>query len=53
MQDAINNVYGIPVVKAIKLCRVLVTYGKRPVAQKLNHFKIIQAILTYISSETG
>ncbi|XP_036147552.1 RNA polymerase II-associated protein 1 isoform X2 [Monomorium pharaonis] len=53
MQDAINNVYGIPVVKAIKLCRVLVTYGKSPVAQKLNNFKIIQAILTYISSETG
>lgn len=53
MQETINNVYGIPVVKAIKLCRVLVTYGKRPVAQKLDNFKIIQAILTYVSSETG
>ncbi|EGI64919.1 PREDICTED: RNA polymerase II-associated protein 1 [Acromyrmex echinatior] len=53
MQDEINNVYGIPVVTAIKLCRVLVTYGKKPIAQKLDNFKIIQAILTYISSETG
>ncbi|KAL0130866.1 hypothetical protein PUN28_002460 [Cardiocondyla obscurior] len=53
MQDVINNVYGIPVVMAIKLCRILVTYGKKPVAQKLNNFKIIQAILTYISCETG
>ncbi|XP_070154154.1 RNA polymerase II-associated protein 1 [Polyergus mexicanus] len=53
MQEAINNVYGIPVVKAIKLCRVLVTYGKKPVAQKLNNFKVIHTILTYVSSETG
>jgi len=52
MQNTIKNVYGIPVVKAIKLCRVLITYGKKPVAQKLDNFKIIQAILTYIS-ETG
>ncbi|XP_018394974.1 PREDICTED: RNA polymerase II-associated protein 1 isoform X2 [Cyphomyrmex costatus] len=53
MHDEIDNVYGIPVVTAIKLCRVLVTYGKRPIAQKLENFKIIQIILTYISSETG
>ncbi|KAM0733735.1 RNA polymerase II-associated protein 1 [Formica fusca] len=53
MQEAINNVYGIPLVKAIKLCRVLVTYGKKPVAQKLNNFKVIHTILTYVSSETG
>lgn len=53
MQEAINNVYGIPVVKAIKLCRVLVTYGKKPVAQKLNNFKIIHTILTYVNSDTG
>lgn len=53
MQDAINNVYGIPVVKAIKLCRVLVTYGKKSVAQKLNNFKVIHTILTYVNSETG
>ncbi|XP_011258962.2 RNA polymerase II-associated protein 1 [Camponotus floridanus] len=53
MQDAINNIYGIPVVKAIKLCRVLVTYGKKPVAQKLNNFKVIHTILTYVNSETG
>ncbi|XP_012059010.1 PREDICTED: RNA polymerase II-associated protein 1 [Atta cephalotes] len=52
MQDEINNVYGIPVVTAIKLCRILVTYGKKPIAQKLDNFKIIQAILMYISSET-
>ncbi|XP_014481418.1 PREDICTED: RNA polymerase II-associated protein 1 [Dinoponera quadriceps] len=53
MQDVISNAYGIPAVKAVKLCRVLVTYGKKPVAQKLNNFKVIQIILTYISSETG
>lgn len=53
MQDAINNVYGIPVVKAVKLCRVLVTYGKKPVAQKLNNFKVIHTILTYANNETG
>ncbi|XP_029167973.1 RNA polymerase II-associated protein 1 [Nylanderia fulva] len=53
MQDAINNVYGIPVVKAIKLCRILVTYGKKPVAQKLNDFKIINSILTYVNIEIG
>lgn len=53
MQDTITNVYGIPIVKAIKLCRVLVIYGKKPIAQKLDNLKIIQAILTYISSETG
>ncbi|XP_011643526.2 RNA polymerase II-associated protein 1-like [Pogonomyrmex barbatus] len=51
--DLVNTAYGIPVVQAIKLCRVLVTYGKKPVAQKLSNFKIIQTILTYIESETG
>ncbi|EFN89719.1 RNA polymerase II-associated protein 1 [Harpegnathos saltator] len=53
MLDTINNAYGIPVVKAVKLCRVLVTYGKKPVAQKLDNLKVIQIILTYVSSETG
>ncbi|XP_032680594.1 RNA polymerase II-associated protein 1 isoform X2 [Odontomachus brunneus] len=53
MQDTINDSYGIPVVKAIKLCRVLVTYGKKPIAQKLDNFKVIHIILTYVSSETG
>ncbi|XP_012214990.2 RNA polymerase II-associated protein 1 [Linepithema humile] len=53
MQDAINDVYGIPVIQAIKLCRVLVMYGKKPVVQKLDNFKIIKVILSYISSETG
>lgn len=53
MQNAINNVYGIPVVKAIKLCRVLITYGKLPVARTMYNFNIINSILTYVNSETG
>lgn len=53
MQDTINDVYGIPVIKAIKLCRILITYGKKPVAQKLDNFKITKVILSYISIETG
>ncbi|EZA59089.1 RNA polymerase II-associated protein [Ooceraea biroi] len=53
MKDAINNVYGIPVITAVRLCRVLVMYGKEPVAEKLNNFKVIHAILTYISSDTS
>ena len=53
IQDAINDVYGVPVVQAIKFCRVLVTYGKEPVAQKLDNLKIIEVILSYISSDTG
>lgn len=53
MQTALNNDFRVRTVKAVKLCRVLVTYGKKPVAQKLDDFKIIKAILRYIISETG
>lgn len=53
MQDIVNSAYGVPVVEAIKLCRVLVTYGKKPIAQQLKIMEVVQIILTYITSDTG
>ncbi|XP_020282059.1 RNA polymerase II-associated protein 1 isoform X2 [Pseudomyrmex gracilis] len=53
MQDTVNSAYGVPVVTAIKLCRVLVTYVKKPIAQQLKIMEVIPIILTYITSDTG
>nr|XP_033335290.1 RNA polymerase II-associated protein 1 [Megalopta genalis] len=51
--DAIDNVYGVPVTAAIRFCRVLLCYGGKPVALKLNRLQIMQRILSYISCDAG
>ncbi|KAL2748309.1 RNA polymerase II-associated protein 1 [Vespula maculifrons] len=51
--DKVNNAYGIPITASIRLCRILVCYGGRAVAEKLVQLKIIHSILSYVSSEAG
>ncbi|KAK9297181.1 hypothetical protein QLX08_009046 [Tetragonisca angustula] len=53
MTDTINNVYGVPVVAAIRFYRILLCYGGKPVAQKLNNLKIMQRIISYGSCDAG
>ncbi|KAK2580074.1 hypothetical protein KPH14_012357 [Odynerus spinipes] len=51
--DTVNNAYGVPVTAAIRLCRILICYGGKAVAEKLVQLKIVQPILSYVSSEAG
>ncbi|XP_047347200.1 RNA polymerase II-associated protein 1 isoform X1 [Vespa velutina] len=51
--DTVNNAYGIPITASIRLCRILVCYGGKVVAEKLVQLKIIHSILSYVSSEAG
>lgn len=51
--DTINNVYGVPVVAAVRFCRVLLCYGEKSIAQKLNNLKIVQRIISYITCDAG
>ncbi|XP_076618567.1 RNA polymerase II-associated protein 1 isoform X2 [Colletes latitarsis] len=53
MQKTINNVYGVPVTLAVRFCRILLYYGGKPVAQKLNNLKIKQRIISYICCDAG
>lgn len=53
MYDIHNNVHGIPVPTAVRLCRILTVYGGRPVAERLDRLKIVQRIISYTSSDTG
>ncbi|CAL7951795.1 unnamed protein product [Xylocopa violacea] len=53
MVDAINNVYGVPVVAAVRFCRILLCYGGKCVAQKLNSLKIMQRLISYVSCDAG
>ncbi|OAD57804.1 RNA polymerase II-associated protein 1 [Eufriesea mexicana] len=53
MADVINNVYGVPVVAALRFCRILLCYGGKSVAQRLNYLKIVQRIILYISCDAG
>ncbi|XP_050587930.1 RNA polymerase II-associated protein 1 [Bombus affinis] len=53
MTDNINNVYGVPVVAAVRFCRILLCYGGKSVAQKLNNLKIMQRIISYASCDAG
>lgn len=53
MTDNINNVYGVPVVVAVRFCRILLCYGGKSVAQKLNSLKIMQRIISYASCDAG
>ncbi|XP_012288691.1 RNA polymerase II-associated protein 1 [Orussus abietinus] len=52
-QAKIDNSYGVPVAAAIRLCRVLVTYAGRVVAEKLDNMKIMHSILSYINCDTS
>ena len=52
-QDRINNAYGIPVVSALRFCRVLITYAGKPAAEKLCRLNLVQSIISYVSSEAG
>ncbi|KZC10341.1 RNA polymerase II-associated protein 1 [Dufourea novaeangliae] len=51
--DTINNVYGVPVTAAVRFCRVLLCYGEKPIAQKLNRLKIVERIISYLNYTTG
>lgn len=53
MTDTLNNVYGVPMVAAIRFCRILLCYGGKSVAQKLNNLKIMQRIISYGSCDAG
>lgn len=52
-QERINNAYGVPVVSALRFCRVLITYAGKPAADKLSRLQIVQSIVSYVSSEAG
>ncbi|XP_066582769.1 RNA polymerase II-associated protein 1 isoform X2 [Prorops nasuta] len=53
MQEQIDNAYGIPMIPAVRFCRVLVTYAGKPAAEKLVNLKIGQKIFSYITSDVG
>lgn len=53
MADLINNVYGVPVLAAVRFCRILVCYGGKSVAKKLNSCQIVQRIMSYASCDAG
>ena len=46
-----KNTAGCPMTAAIKLCRILIIYGGRPIVDKLKYLKIIHSLLTYVSSD--
>lgn len=48
-----EKAYGVPNVTAVRLCRILVEYGGRPVADRLNNLKIIHSFLSYTNSDAG
>ncbi|XP_057331233.1 RNA polymerase II-associated protein 1 [Microplitis mediator] len=48
-----ENAYGVPNVTAIRLCRILLEYAGRPVADRLNNLKIIHSFLSYSNSDAG
>ncbi|XP_015588745.1 RNA polymerase II-associated protein 1 [Cephus cinctus] len=53
IKNVITNAYGVPVVAAIKLCRVLICYGRKPVADRLENLNIIHSILSYVNNDSG
>ncbi|KAK0176577.1 hypothetical protein PV328_000696 [Microctonus aethiopoides] len=53
VRDDNNKSYGIPNVTAVRLCRILVEYVGRPVAERLNNLKIMHPLISYISSNTN
>ncbi|XP_076753845.1 RNA polymerase II-associated protein 1 [Xylocopa sonorina] len=53
MVEGINNVYGVPVVAAVRFCRILLCYGGKCVAQKLNNLKIVPRLISYVTCDAG
>lgn len=53
MEDTINNVYGVPIVAAVRFCRILLCYGGKPIAHKLDRLKIIERVISYASCDAG
>ncbi|KOC63085.1 RNA polymerase II-associated protein 1 [Habropoda laboriosa] len=53
MADVINNVYGVPVIAAVRFCRVLLCYEGKSIANKLNNLKIVERIMSYVSCDAG
>ncbi|XP_034935738.1 RNA polymerase II-associated protein 1 [Chelonus insularis] len=51
--ELLSNAYGVPNVSAIRLCRILLEYAGRPVADRLNNLKIIHSLISYITTDTG
>lgn len=52
-QKRISDAYGIPVISALRFCRVLITYAGKPAAIKLCKLHIAGSIISYVSSEAG
>ncbi|XP_053990065.1 RNA polymerase II-associated protein 1 isoform X1 [Hylaeus volcanicus] len=53
LPENINNVYGVPVIAAVKFYRVLLYYGGKSIAQKLIRLKIVQRIISYACCDAG
>lgn len=53
MVDGINSIYGVPVVAAVRFCRILLSYEGKSVARRLNGLKIVQRIMSYVSCDAG
>lgn len=53
MGNRLHNVYGIPVTTAVRFCRILVCYGGKPVALRLDRLKVVQSIMSYVSCDAG
>lgn len=47
------NAYGTPQIAAVRLCRVLIEYAGRPVADRLYNLEIMKPLVSYLTSETG
>ncbi|XP_012252141.2 RNA polymerase II-associated protein 1 [Athalia rosae] len=51
--STINDAYGVPVLAAIRLCRIFVTYGGELIAKRLYDLKILNSLLSYITGDSG
>ena len=51
LEDGTMNAYGVPSATAVRLCRILVTYAGKPVADKLNNLHVVHSLLSYTTNE--
>ncbi|XP_051161859.1 RNA polymerase II-associated protein 1 [Leptopilina boulardi] len=52
-EKKITNAYGVPIISALRFCRIFITYAGKPAAIKLCRLNIIGSIVSYLSSEAG
>ncbi|XP_015116352.1 RNA polymerase II-associated protein 1 isoform X2 [Diachasma alloeum] len=51
--EDLKTAYDAPNVTALRLLRILVEYGGKPVADRLHDLKIVNSLLSYVTSEPG